>query len=70
VQIDRSQLSDLNNQDNYSKVEVLILPNEYNQTFVSNKIQEHNLTEIKKEIDRRNSEHKDTYQDNAKKQKK
>lgn len=56
VQIDRSQLSDLNNQDNYSKVEVLILPNEYNQTFVSNKIQEHNLTEIKKEIDRRNSE--------------
>ena len=56
VQIDRSQLSDLNNQDHYSKVEVLILPNEYNQTFVSNKIQEHNLTEIKKEIDRRNSE--------------
>ena len=57
VQIDRSQLLDSNSQDeNDSKVEVLILPNQYNQTFIANNIEDNNLTQIKLEIDRRNAE--------------
>ncbi|CAG2203005.1 MGAT2 [Mytilus edulis] len=57
VQTDRSQLQDSDGPENSSKVEVLILPNQYNQTFVSrHNIPEHNLTQIKLEIDRRNAE--------------
>lgn len=57
VQTDRSQLQDLDGPENSSKVEVLILPNQYNQTFVSrHNIPEHNLTQIKLEIDRRNAD--------------
>lgn len=56
VQTDRSQLKDLYNQDNFTKVEVLILPHQYNRTFISKNIPENNLTQIKLEIERRNEE--------------
>lgn len=56
VQIDRSQLSDAWILENNSKVELLILPNEYNQTFVSSNVRGDNLTQIKIEIDRINAQ--------------